>query len=182
MIIAVPDYVLSTFRSNGINDTRLMDSLELIIKNSSGNQSPEQAVLSFFSNKLSAYDVDDIKVLNYLLASSFNLNTPVKELTSDSINKNITSVIENYVDTELRSEDLENVELVDIRPGDGWFLLVIKKGFGNLIRTNLLRTQDYFLNKIVKRLFTLVPEEQVYRSCEFAALNRIIYICSTQNL
>lgn len=181
MVLAIPDYVMTTLRSNKYNHTRFMDAIELIMKNAEYPDLASDSIIAFLSDKLSKVDVTDIIILNYILRTSFKLNTLVdKELTAEDINKNINIILDNYTDPTTLPEDIASKQYFQLIPGDGWFLLVIEKGFGNIVRSNLRQTADYFLNIIVEKLFNMVPEEQVFLTPEFESLNKTIYVRATQ--
>lgn len=175
-ILAIPDYVLTTLRSNGYNLTRFMAQVDAVLKFNDSGLADNERLKAFLHNKLSKVDVKDIIILNHVLANSFHLETLVdEEITAADLQTTLNNILNIYTSNNIDINMLGDIEVVEVIPSAEWALLIPKEGFGNLIRSNISKTQDYFLNRLIPKMFKQMSAKDVYKSKLFDNLCRIKY-------
>ena len=171
-VVALPNYVVTSLRSTGLNLTRLQQHLNGLF------QVPnfENAIEEYLKSKLSKFDMEDTYYINRVLATQFSVPCVIhKELAGGDLTTVSSRVNATYYTPSAPIEEIMANSCIDIYPDTNFILVVVKAGFTNVINAKLENSWTYFLNLLIKRLYTMYPNNGIYNNVLVKELCKTLY-------
>lgn len=205
-IVALPDYVVTTFKSLGVSLSDLDDMLRLYyehdVEDNNGSKMRwilESKLLDWFEEKLSKNDVSDIMTANEMVSELLSVSNIRSDTMSQFMQDSLWSLkkrgydyestrrdfISFYADHSINTDnyvldDDNNVKIVDTVITETTVFVILHRGFTNFKVYNDLSFKKKFSSFMLNLVFKAYGEEAVVYSDFFSDYVMFILI-NTKN-
>lgn len=171
-IVGIPDYLLSTLASRGIDNNTLFSKIDDNLKQNNGD------VWKLLEDNLSKYDLVDFYTFNKMLDDTLEIPTVV--LGNADVEAR-TRIINHYRDmsTDLSQFIMNNKDGSNapfrIECSGNCLFIIPKPGFGNVFVTDTLNFKIQMLNYLTIIMRKSFGDELTYNGETFRRLSRLVY-------
>lgn len=186
-ILVLPDYILSTLASRGVDNNDLIKVLDVIAESNLESNTNVETITSFLKSKLSKQDFDDLIAVAKLFHQDFNINTELSNYsTTTDINKIIGDIIainkDDTIDLNkfiVRSDKTaDTIVPFSIKGGSSSIIIVLEKGFFNYKVNNVQGFNFYFLDVLICYMLKMFGAKLTYQHHIFNSFNKRVFLKS----